>query len=118
MQHFVANSSYTAPSSPPSNITGTAESSTSIRVSWSEVPAIDRNGIITQYEVEYEPLETFGGQITTMMDTTNAITFELLLENLEEYVKYSITIRAGTEAGLGVTSTPISVQTDETGKCI
>ena len=92
------------------------ESSTSILVSWNEVPAIDRNGIITQYEVVYEPLETFGGQITTGKDTINGTTFELLLDNLQEYVNYSITIRAGTEAGLGVISSPIVVLTNEDGE--
>ena len=85
-------------------------------MSWGEVPAIDRNGIITQYEVEYEPLETFGGQIATMMTTTNATTFEQHLDNLEEYVVYSITVRAKTTAGIGVPSTPVLTQTDEDGE--
>ena len=51
-----------------------------------------------------------------MIDTTNGSTFELLLDNLEEYVNYNITVRAGTAAGLGVASTPILVQTDEDGE--
>ena len=80
-------------------------------MSWSEVPAIDRNGIITQYEVVYEPLETL--ELTTMKMLTNASTFELLLDNLEEYVVYNITVRAGTQVGLGVASTPTLIQTNE-----
>ena len=96
----------------------TTESSTSIRVSWGEVPAIDRNGIITQYVVVYEPLETFGGQVATMTVHIDASTFELLLNNLEEYVVYNITVQAGTEVGLGVASTPISIQTDEDGEFV
>ena len=96
----------------------TTESSTSILVRWGEVPAIDRNGIITQYEVAFEPLETFGGQLTTMTMLTNASTFELLLDNLEEYVEYNITIWAGTDVGLGVASSPISIQTNEDGEFV
>ena len=104
---------FIAPSSPPRNVVGTGQSSTTILVSWSEVPAIDHNGIITQYEVEYEPLETFGGQITTRISTVSDNIFELLLNNLEEYVVYNISVRAYTGAGVGVTSSPVSVQTDE-----
>ena len=66
--------------------------------------------------MEYEPLETFGGQISTMMDITNGTTFELFLNNLEEHVSYSIRVRAITEAGFGVASDPIIVLTNEAGE--
>ena len=38
--------------------------STAIMVTWEEVPAIDRNGIIINYEVRFEPLQ-FTGELTT-----------------------------------------------------
>ena len=41
------------PATPPSGVIADAVSPTSIQVNWTEVPTIDRNGIITQYEVEY-----------------------------------------------------------------
>ena len=110
-------SSIAAPSSPPSTVNATVESSTSIRVIWGEVPAIDRNGIITQYEVMYEPLETFGqlAARTNMTDTNS--TFEILIENLQEYVQYSITVRAYTQVGEGPFSPNITFRTREAGKC-
>ena len=77
--------------------------------------AIDRNGIITVYEVVYEPLETFGGQISTRRNFTDATTFNLLLGSLEEYVEYNVTIRAYTSVGAGSFSAPITVRTNQSG---
>ena len=109
--------SFTAPSSPPSGVNATVESSTSIQVIWSEVPSIDRNGIITQYEVMYDPLETFGGQLTTRINITDDSTFEVLLENLQQYFQYNITVRAYTQVGEGPFSPTITIRTREAGKC-
>ena len=86
-------------------------------MNWSEVPAIDRNGIITQYEVVYEPLETFGGQIAVRTNITDDSTFGILLENLQEYVQYNITVRAYTQVGEGPFSPTITIRTSEAGKC-
>ena len=77
---------------------------------WGEVPAIDRNGIITQFEVMYEPQEAGG---SARRNVTDASTFNILLDGLEEYVEYSITVRAVTAAGGGPFSSAISVQTPE-----
>ena len=104
---------HVVPSAPPDNVVATAESSTSILVNWEEVPAISQNGIITQYEVMYEPLDTFGGQIATQsMNTTNTF---ILLNNLE-YADYNITVRAYTSEGEGPFSTAVTVRNSEDGK--
>ena len=42
-----------AADSPPANIKATSISPTEILVTWDSVPSIDRNGIITMYEVLY-----------------------------------------------------------------
>ena len=107
----------TAPSQPPANFNITVENSTSIRVSWSEIQAIARNGIITQYEVMYEPLETFGGQIAKRSSIVNDSIFTLLLENIQEHVQYNITVRAYTEVGEGPFTSTITVRTPEAGMC-
>ena len=86
-------------------------------MNWSEVSAIDRNGIITQYEVMYEPLETFGGQLAARTNITDNSTFEILLENLQEYVQYDIRVRAYTQIGEGPFSPTITFRTREAGKC-
>ena len=85
-------------------------------MSWREVPAIDRNGIITQYDVMYEPLETFGKQLTTNINIINASLFEFILEDLEEYVLHNITVRAYTVIGEGPYSSIITIRTLEDSK--
>ena len=96
-------------------MTATANSSTTIAVMWDEVVSINQNGVITVYEVMYTPLEDFGGAIMTR--TTNVTDLSLLLMDLEEYVNYTISIRAFTSAGAGNYSDPVTVLTNEDGKC-
>ena len=89
---------FTVPSSPPGNISVFVIDSTSIQVNWTEVPEIDQNGIITHYEVTYEPLTTFDIVGTFTLNTTNT---SITLMNLEEYVEYNISVRAYTSVGPG-----------------
>ena len=106
--------SFPAPSGYPQNVEPTTISSTEILVSWDEVPAIDQNGIIILYEVQYEPLMTFGGQLMTMaMNTSNT---SIVLGGLQEYVGYNISIRAYTSVGPGPFSPGVNNQTFEDGK--
>ena len=74
------------------------QSSTDIMVTWDVVP-IDQNGVITVYEVQYEPLEIFGGQIQTQTINVIAPNMSVALRNLEEHVSYNISVRAYTCAG-------------------
>ena len=102
-----------APNAAPTNVAAVSISSTEIMVSWDEVPPIDRNGIVTVYEVLYEPLETFGGAIMSMtVNTTNTST---TLSGLEEFVMYNISVRAYTSEGPGPYSEEIARRTDEDG---
>ena len=89
-------------------------SSTEIQVNWNEVLEIDHNGIITEYEVMYEPLMTFGGLITTL--TVNTTNLSITLMDLEEYVEYNISVRAYTRVGPGSYSVGIVRRTLEDGK--
>ena len=91
-----------------------APSSTEIRVCWDQVPAINRNGDITVYEVQYDPLETFDGQISTK--TTNTSLMCTNLTGLEEYVEYNISVRAYTSAGPGPYSNPVTERTHTDSK--
>ena len=95
----------------------TAISSTEILVSWEEVPAISRNGEITIYEIQYEPLEIFGGLISTeTVNTSNGSVFMMALTGLEEYVEYNISVRAYTSAGAGPYSVGVVNRTDTDGE--
>ena len=96
-------------------MTATASSSTIIAVMWDEVVPIDQNGVITMYEVMYTPLAEFGK--AGIMNVTYQYT-SVVLTDLEEYVIYNISVRAYTQVGLGNSSSPVRVRTDEDGKVL
>lgn len=98
----------------PLNVRSQVLSSTVISVAWDEIPPIDRNGIITLYEVFYVPLETFGGLISPEMVNTTDLSYELV--GLQEYVNYNISVRAYTRVGSGLYSAPITNETLEDSK--
>ena len=84
--------------------------STTITLTWAEVPAIDQNGVIISYEVEYNQT-TFNSVPTTQNGTVNSTM--AVLAGLEEYVEYFIRVRAYTEEGPGPYSDVINVTTDQ-----
>ncbi len=88
-------------------------SSTEIQVNWTEIPEMKQNGIITEYKVMYEPLMTFGGVLTTI--TVNTTNMFINLTDLQEYVEYSISVRAYTRVGPGPYSMEIVRRTLEDG---
>ena len=91
-------------------------SSTETRVTWEPVPEIDQNGIITQYEVRYTPLTTFGGLISENSTFVDVSITEITLTDLQEFVEYNISVRAYTSAGPGPFSPGEVAQTAEAGK--
>ena len=103
----------TVPASPPQNVTASVLSSTEIEVNWTEIPEMEQNGIITEYEVMYEPLMTFGGVLTTI--TVNTTNMFVTLTGLQEYVVYNISVRAYTSVGSGPYSVEIVRRTQEDG---
>ena len=66
------------------------------------------------YEVLYEPLETFNGNITDQK--INTTTQFITLMGLEEFTNYSISVRGYTIVGPGNYSVPVLVMTFEDGK--
>lgn len=101
------------PGNAPENVESEVLSSTSINVSWGDVPPIDQNGIITVYEVLVEPLETFGGILLPL--AINTTEFEVEVLDLSAYVSYNISVRAYTTEGPGPYSEPIANRTLEEG---
>ena len=89
-----------------------------ILVTWDIVPPIDQNGIITQYEVYYQPLETFGGAIGPMVEAIVPPNISVILAQLEEYVFYNISVRAFTEVGPSDYTTALLERTLEDGKYV
>ena len=73
---------------------------------WEVVPEIDRNGIITFYEVQVDPAQFQNVRYENVTGSELA----LVVGGLEEFVEYNFTIRAYTIAGPG----PFSVITTNT----
>ena len=100
------------PDGAPQNVRGQDRSSTSILVTWDEVPAAQQNGIITSYTVTYHSqTENDNGNVQV-----NGSVRQWELTNLKEFVKYSITVFASTAIGDGPPSNPIVVTTGQDSK--
>ena len=112
MVHTYLQIFYAVPASHPDNVTAVNISSTAIRVSWDTVPAIDQNGVITRYEVEYNQT-TFSEVSMYNTTTVNSTTLMMDLTGLEEYVEYSIRVRAYTSVGAGPYSNVVMETTQE-----
>lgn len=104
------------PSSPPQTVEAVANSSMSIVVSWTEIRAIDRNGEIIMYQVQYTPLETFGVLETNYSNTTSGSELKVVLRDLEEDVSYNISVRAYTRVGAGPFSSGVVATTFQDGE--
>ena len=90
-------------------------SSTSILVSWDEVPADQQNGIITGYTITYQS-QTKNHTGSVEVDRNDR---QKNLTGLKEYVNYNITVFASTVKGDGPHSNPILVvRTDQDSKLI
>ena len=104
--------SISEPFGPPQNVQGQVRSSTSILVTWDEVPAEQQNGIITGYTITYKSqTENENGSVQV-----NGSVRQTELTNLKEFVKYNITVFASTVKGDGPDSAPIVVRTDQDSK--
>ena len=79
-------------------------------MTWEEVLA---NGIIINYEVQFEPLQFSQTLTTSSVNTTN---LTVLLSSLQEYVEYDISVRAYTSVGPGPYSDPVTQRTLEDRK--
>ena len=75
------------------------------------VPPIDQNGIITMYEVMYQPLETFNGNISTQTINVSGTEMSVFQIELQEFVNYTISVRAYTSVGAGPYSDEVTVLT-------
>ena len=102
------------PSAPPNSVEGYNTSSTSIFVSWGEVPVRDQNGVILSYTVTYQAFAPLAGSKLTK--TVSAPNKSVTLEDLSEFTDYNITVFASTIKGGGNISAPITVRTDEDSK--
>ena len=99
------------PSAGPFNITARSTSSSSIVVSWGDVPIEHQNGIITGYRVYFKKDGSKGKSFAD--DTSNK---QFSKSGLDPWTFYNITVSAKTSVGEGLQSALLRVQTDEDGK--
>lgn len=96
------------PVAPPANVTLFNKTSTSILVTWDEVPYGKRKGQILQYKVTYKAENENSKNIEV-----NRSTHALKIINLKQNTNYNITVSGATVKGFGPSSEPISVFTGQ-----
>ena len=102
----------------PKTVTATVTSSKSISVSWDPVDADDRNGIIKGYKVNYQALPN-GVTVPKFQNITSEQQNKkqtVLLDDLNEFTNYSISVLAFTVIGNGPASGAQVVETLEDSK--
>ncbi|XP_042566396.1 receptor-type tyrosine-protein phosphatase delta isoform X2 [Clupea harengus] len=107
-----AETPQTQPSAPPQEVKCSSQGSTNILVSWQPPPTELQNGIITKYAVQYSATEgedTATRQISDIPPETT----QYLLENLEKWTEYRVTVTAHTDVGPGPESLPQLIRTEE-----
>jgi hypothetical protein len=102
------------PGAPPQSVSAFAESSTSLRVSWSPPPENKQNGLIAYYKIFYVP-KTRSDSEATVVVIKNPAARDFVLDDLLKWTDYRLWMLAGTSVGDGPKSTPVEVKTDEDG---
>ena len=97
------------------NATASVRSPTEMEVSWVELSDICQKGDVTVYEIQYEPLQTFGVLVTHFENVTAPAGMGILT-GLEEFVEYNISVRTYTSVGPGPYSDGVIERTLEDGK--
>ena len=105
---------HSVPSAPPEMVNGSSVqgSSSSIIVSWEDVPCQHRNGDIVGYVVEYRKngaIQEGQTQEMIVMVDGQAIT----LDDLEPLAEYSIMVAAVNSNGTGQFSEPVTIVTHQ-----
>ncbi|XP_043371432.1 receptor-type tyrosine-protein phosphatase delta isoform X5 [Dermochelys coriacea] len=100
------------PSAPPQDISCTSPSSTSILVSWQPPPVEKQNGIITEYSIKYIGIDGEDGKPQEILGIASDTT-QYLLEQLEKWTEYRISVTAHTDVGPGPESLSVLIRTDE-----
>ncbi|XP_022810231.1 receptor-type tyrosine-protein phosphatase F-like [Stylophora pistillata] len=99
------------PSQPPSNLTLSANSSTSIAASWKLPPAYSRHGSITGFKLFYKK-KGFTGSMSAK-SINSGTTFSGDVVSLEKYTEYEFQVLAFTPHGDGPKSSVVVERTME-----
>uniref|UniRef100_A0A4W3HDX5 DS cell adhesion molecule like 1 n=1 Tax=Callorhinchus milii TaxID=7868 RepID=A0A4W3HDX5_CALMI len=99
------------PSQPPDNVKAVSISSDVVTISWSPPPRSTLNGVLKGFRVIYWSMHRDGdwGQMQNITTTKNRVE----LKGLEKFTNYSVQVLAFTQAGDGVRSVVLYMQTKE-----
>ena len=92
----VSTVSISAPSAPPSAVTVTSVSSSTLTIQWGDVPCIHQNGEITGYTIQYGATGSGNKQTVKTSET------EVTLSSLTPETNYEISVAAVNTEGTGV----------------
>uniref|UniRef100_A0A671Z510 protein-tyrosine-phosphatase n=1 Tax=Sparus aurata TaxID=8175 RepID=A0A671Z510_SPAAU len=105
------------PSAPPQDIKCSSTSSTTLLVSWRPPPVESQNGVLARYRVLYQVVGSSEGgsddEEPMEEPTIPATEQQVLLQRLEKWTQYRITVSASTVVGPGPESEPLICRTDE-----
>ncbi|KAG7277212.1 hypothetical protein CRUP_018866 [Coryphaenoides rupestris] len=111
------------PSAPPQDIKCGSSSSTSLLVSWRPPPVESQNGALAGYTVRYQVMVAAGSAesaaiAAAMEETSGEVSVganeeQVLLQRLEKWTQYRISVAAFTHMGPGPESELLSCRTDE-----
>ena len=101
-------SSPPAPSSPPTFVSTSDITSSTIVLQWGPVNCIHRNGDITGYSVRYG---VQGSGSTQTMSISGGATREATISGLDSDTTYSIEVAAVNNAGFGLYTVQFAIET-------
>lgn len=101
------------PSSPPQSVRSFNTSSTSVNVTWLEVPTGFVHGILLGYRVFYSITQHQPISVPYTIVSANKLSKEITM--LKKFTNYTIQLAAYTRIGDGTKSPPFIVSTDEDG---
>ncbi|XP_038126657.1 receptor-type tyrosine-protein phosphatase S-like isoform X3 [Cyprinodon tularosa] len=119
----VQRTSQAKPSAAPEGVSCESVSSTSLRVSWQPPQLEAQNGELAGYELKYQRVsgtgeeeeagggESQGSEVEKFLIAAHQR--QTVLEGLEKWSWYNITLAASTAEGIGPSSPPILCRTDE-----
>ena len=105
------STSYIVPPVSPSNIkVEKFNSGTKIRVSWDPLTPEQAWGFVTNYTVSYKKKSDKSRKRQTLEKIVPGNESSTIIEGLDPNHEYSVSVRAGTNAGNGKVSESVSIQ--------
>ena len=99
------------PGAPPTAVAAVPLSASNLNVTWSDIAAQQRYGIVLSYKVKYGRTDGKGVQKEIVVNEKSS-----KLEGLPANVEYEISVAGMTIKGVGVFSPKITITTKEDGK--